>query len=753
MPEKIAGPSGEWGAGQKQDGTNTSILKGIDFNKALLQNEKLDVEMDLEGAAVAACEEIGLQFRHVPQDGEFHRLDVAGKAARNGDGTLKLFLDGEGGLIENHVTGEKRLFWARPDSTLSPVELAARKARNVEEAAKAAEHREARYRDAAAKAVEVISSSLPASTRNPYLTRKGIAPNPAMGEIDAGDLAKVLGYQPKSKGWKLVGTILVLPVGNKEGISSIEMIDGEGRKTALTGGKRSGMFWHDRELPDGDGKGVVILIAEGAATAISGAAAIPGSYGVAAFGKGNLKAVALDMRKHYPAADIVILSDLGDGQKDAEQAAAAAGCRVATPTMPDGIDGKDWNDLHQAAGLEEVRRQITLAQSVAGIRETGETIDSIIGRAMAQLTREEMLSAKLTPRVIVPGLLYADVRTRISAGGTGKTTAALYEAAILALGRDIWGKRPEYPCRTAIVTREDGRGILLARLREIMRAMRLSPREEDHVLAAIRIVDLSGAAFRLSEVVGDVVYPHGANLETLISHLRDWRPDWVIFDPLVSFGVGESRVNDAEQGLIEAFRIIRNELDCCVEGIHHTGKANARDKSLDQYSGRGGSALSDGCRMVAVMQPLEAHEWVKMTGTPLGDDETGIVLALPKLSYAKPQEPVYIRRNGYHFAAVEPVDRTPEQQHRQADETILMFLRDEYAAGRQYSQKDIESMKDDLRMTRGGIRGALVRLKAGGRIVYHEILGKSGSHYQPLTLADDDGETHKKNEVAVDESE
>ena len=77
----------------------------------------------------------------------------------------------------------------------------------------------------------------------------------------------------------------------------------------------------------------------------------------------------------------------------------------------------------------------------------------------------------------------------------------------------------------------------------------------------------------------------------------------------MSFGVGEARINDAEQGLIESMRIFRHYLGCCVQGVHHTGKANARDKALDQYAGRGGSALSDGARMIAVMQPLDPVEW------------------------------------------------------------------------------------------------------------------------------------------------
>ena len=252
------------------------------------------------------------------------------------------------------------------------------------------------------------------------------------------------------------------------------------------------------------------------------------------------------------------------------------------------------------------------------------------GITLTPITKDELYRARLSPRVILSDLLYADVRTRISGGGTGKTTVALFEAAILALGRELWGRMPDRPCRTVIVTREDGREILVARLREICYSLMLSEDELAQVTENVTILDLTGEAFRLSCVIDDVVYPHTASIDALVAALQLWAPDWVIFDPLVSFGVGESRTNDAEQGLIEAFRIIRNKLDCCVEGIHHSGKVNAQEKRLDQYAGRGGSALSDGCRMVSVMQPLDPKEWREATGVALEPGESGLVMALPK---------------------------------------------------------------------------------------------------------------------------
>lgn len=366
------------------------------------------------------------------------------------------------------------------------------------------------------------------------------------------------------------------------------------------------------------------------------------------------------------------------------------------------------------------------------------------GITLTPITKDELYRARLSPRVILSDLLYADVRTRISGGGTGKTTVALFEAAILALGRELWGRMPDRPCRTVIVTREDGREILVARLREICYSLMLSEDELAQVTENVTILDLTGEAFRLSCVIDDVVYPHTASIDALVAALQLWAPDWVIFDPLVSFGVGESRTNDAEQGLIEAFRIIRNKLDCCVEGIHHSGKVNAQEKRLDQYAGRGGSALSDGCRMVSVMQPLDPKEWREATGVALEPGESGLVMALPKLSYAKSQAPIFIKRTGYHFSMATVIKRTPEQQADAVAEQVMRFIRHEYDLGRRYSNADLENSRDKMGLSRDKLRIAITMLKVAGQVMYHEVKGKSGSHYEPVTLADDIRGTHEE---------
>ena len=361
------------------------------------------------------------------------------------------------------------------------------------------------------------------------------------------------------------------------------------------------------------------------------------------------------------------------------------------------------------------------------------------------ISRIELANAKATPRVLVKDFLYADVRFRIAAGGVGKTTLFLHEAALLAVGRPVWGKTPEYPLRACIVTREDSKEILVARLREVMGEF--SEREIDQVLQNVRIIDVSNEAFRLSKIYHDVVEPHLENIDDLCNAIKPFKPDWVVFDPVVSFGVGETRVNDAEQGIIEAFRVIRNRLDCCVEGIHHSGKANAREKALDQYAGRGGSAMADGSRMMAIIQPLDAKEWLEQTGTKLETGETGLVMALPKLSYSAPQETIFIRRCKFQFSREAACQATPDQIAQINATRLLDFITAEWLLGMKYSKANIEAHSTELNLTRTQLRQALLELTASGQVIYHEIKGKTGSHFEPVTIAKGDGDTEPKTSV------
>lgn len=326
---------------------------------------------------------------------------------------------------------------------------------------------------------------------------------------------------------------------------------------------------------------------------------------------------------------------------------------------------------------------------------------------------DEWCAARPAPDCIVEDYLYADVGLLIAPGGTGKTTLILFEAVHIVLGLPFFGLEVRKPGAFLILTAEDSREMLVARLREICEAMRLTAEQKNIVAQRVLISDVSGDGLRLTEVYEGVVMPSPV-LGEIVGGCRQIAPVLVTIDPAVSFGVGESRVNDAEQGLVEAGRRLRRELNCCVRYIHHTGKANARERTTDQYSGRGGSAFADGARMVAVLQRMTADEWLKETACELAEGDTGLRLVRPKLSYAAPQPDIFIRRRGYLFHHVAPA-ANGAAAIRDLNATMLhRLLTSELAQGRRHSRNSLEGAGHGLK--RADLRSALDWLIAAGRV-------------------------------------
>jgi hypothetical protein len=289
----------------------------------------------------------------------------------------------------------------------------------------------------------------------------------------------------------------------------------------------------------------------------------------------------------------------------------------------------------------------------------------------------------------------------------------IHAAMNIVLGRPVFGEPVLKPGRVLFLTAEDSRQILVARLRACMEG--LTDLERAAVMDGVRIADVSGLGIKLTDAVADVVLPCETTLEKLLALCREINPVVIVIDPAVSFGVGESRVNDAEQGLIEAARRLRNELNCCVLYVHHSGKANARERTLDQYSGRGGSAFADGSRMVLVLQPLPPDKWQEATGDTLADDETGLILARPKMSYCPPPGDIFIRRTGYSFKRVEPVASTKSARTAAAAEQVLNLIKHELKEGRRHTKNTLEHA-DAGDLKRAELRAALAWLEASGQI-------------------------------------
>ncbi|MGF6610640.1 putative DNA primase/helicase [Paraburkholderia sp. WSM4175] len=257
---------------------------------------------------------------------------------------------------------------ASPD----PAEQERRRVEREERDADAKRKREMDAKNAATKAVAVWHKATPAAGDHPYLMRKGVKPVETLREIGAGKLAAVIGYSPQSDGEPLSGRILIAPVGVGGKLSTLEMIDGDGRKSALSGGAKAGGYWEAQKMPE---QVEVLLIAEGVATALS-ASGSTGHPSIASLSVGQMEAVARAMRERYPDAAIVLLADLdkatGKPHGTAIKAALATGARLAVPDFgadrPDGAT--DFNDLFLIRGAEVARACVDSAQ---GVELAGET--------------------------------------------------------------------------------------------------------------------------------------------------------------------------------------------------------------------------------------------------------------------------------------------------------------------------------------------------------------------------------------------
>lgn len=253
----------------------------------------------------------------------------------------------------------------------TPEELAERRRIAAERAAKEEAEIARERADTAKKAAAILKAATEAKADHPYLSRKRVSPVATLREIDAGAAAAILGYVPKSGGDALAGRLLVVPVKQGDGISTLELIDESGCKTALAGrGSKVGGYWATERLPDGDGP-ELLQFCEGVATTLSAKEAT-GAISIATLSAGNMPAVAKIIRKRYPTRPFVFCADLvkatGEPDPHAIEAARSVGGKLAIPDFegdrPEAAT--DVNDMAAWCGPEAVARAIANASAPDG---------------------------------------------------------------------------------------------------------------------------------------------------------------------------------------------------------------------------------------------------------------------------------------------------------------------------------------------------------------------------------------------------
>ena len=277
---------------------------------------------------MAAIQAAGLEPPEHIEPGRLYRFPGAGKRNSNTAAWCRLFEDGEGGVFGDWSTGLSATWRAKQDKPRSPAERA-EFARQVKTARFAVDaDRKERQALAAERAKRIWAEAKPAPKGFPYLENKRIR------AYDA----------------RIHNSALVLPVGDFEGLTSLQFINGDGSKRLLPGGRKKACFIPVQrpQLPSRR-----VIVCEGWATGSTLAEDDPEATVLAAIDAGNLEAVAVAIRAHWPKSEIVIAGDddrktkSNPGRAAANKAAVAANALIAFPQFPEGApaDLSDFNDL------------------------------------------------------------------------------------------------------------------------------------------------------------------------------------------------------------------------------------------------------------------------------------------------------------------------------------------------------------------------------------------------------------------------
>lgn len=275
-------------------------------------------------------------------NGKLQRFSSNGKAGdlagwyvfHNGDIPAGAF-----GCWRSNINEKWRADIGRP---LTLAEESAYKAQMADAKKQHMELEAARHAQAAKNAKAIWNSSAAATADHAYLKKKGIRPY----------------------GVRVHKGSLVVPVMRVDKFWSLQYIHPNGTKRFMPNGRTKGGYFIIGR-PD---QSNILCVAEGFATgaSIHKAAGYPVAV---AFHAGNLKPVAKAMRERFPTMRLVICADDdyrtdgNPGMSKAKEAAKAVGGVVAVPAFGDSRpeEATDFNDLHQAQGLETVRQCIEAA--------------------------------------------------------------------------------------------------------------------------------------------------------------------------------------------------------------------------------------------------------------------------------------------------------------------------------------------------------------------------------------------------------
>ena len=297
------------------------------------------------------------------------------------------------------------------------------------------------------------------------------------------------------------------------------------------------------------------------------------------------------------------------------------------------------------------------------------------------------------------------------AGGTAKSTLALFICVLVCTGRAFAEHQVLRPGPILYISGEDPRPVMHYRLHKICAALELSSAELERVAKTFYIEDFSGADLPLIGFIdGNFYQTH--NVGGLIEAYQHLELSLIIIDPKIAFGGADENLNTEAKKFMMAANRIANGCSCSVLVVHHIAKASAAnaDETADfQYLARGGAALIDAARFALNLVPHAPNSKAKLPPwIDTQDVAAGNVtrLHVVKLSHGRhPQQPLWCVRNGFQFDWKDGVSLA--QVSVNASIEVLRHVR--FLTGRDFtiSKRRLTDEDDDLKIATGLTRPAL----------------------------------------------
>ena len=607
-------------------------------------------------------------------DNQIHRYQIEGREKGTTDGAYLIHPDGTpAGYLKNWAANEEHTWKIENGKGYATTEKSGFDIKLWQEEQKRRDaERERRYLEAAERARIRFDEAFDGEIWHEYLTNKQVKPYGIR-----------LNNETKE---------LLIPLRDINGsFQTLEMIKPDGSKKYLTGGKKTGGFFSIglSELEKGDGK--CILIGEGFAT-MAKVYELAGCNHpvVAAMDCGNMKPVAVELRKKYPDRKIIVTADndiatfkkskVNPGLKAAQELIdlKLADFVVFPPFNRENPEGSDWDDYAVIYGYNKARD--AMLEGEDGIKQffmnKEQREEYLTHLRLANLLCDLDPSIQLPPQEFIGGLFPRGYLTIIAApSGTGKTVFMQKVVSDLSVGGSFFDGfvENEPRSRSLIFAAEAGYDMLIRR-----GASFKWPIIPKNALVANQFdYERKGETLMLDDEQG------WKNVKYLIDFKK---PDIVFFDSFGMFFDKDENKSVDMKPICRQLANLAHEFNISITLIHHTRKRTPKERvlSLSQDDVIGTSIFN---RYVALIIGIE----------PMQDDEKTLLVKPLKSWFSTFMPFTYkITEDIYGHSTVE-VDLAPEGVNS-SHIAVWNYLRETFRGGEWFSisQVNLSEISGDV---------------------------------------------------------